>query len=173
MRYVVKLRVTAPLVATILGDGTPSLCGGMSTKSRQIPRPEKTLRRQKTRNEQQCRRRKGLMRNTAMSCFPTADKTQEREGSPAAVQRFWPGRHRAFRRQKTRNEQQCRRRKGLMRNTAMSCFPTADKTQEREGSPAALQRFWPRTSKPRAIFKFGIRNFCVRRRFDGSRQLAA
>jgi hypothetical protein len=27
-------------------------------------------------------------------------------------------------RQKTANGQQCRRRKGLMRNTAMSCFPS-------------------------------------------------
>jgi hypothetical protein len=50
--------------------------------------------------------------------------------------------------QKTRNEQQRRRRKGLMRNTAVSCFPSLSSsrkwktarlkpilTQEREGPP--------------------------------------
>jgi hypothetical protein len=34
-----------------------------------------SLRRQKTGNEQQCRRRKGLMRNTAMSCFSSNAST--------------------------------------------------------------------------------------------------
>jgi hypothetical protein len=76
-------------------------------------------------------------------------------------------------RQKTRNGQQCRRRKGLMRHTAMSCFPShataLAQTQERKGPPSAAQDFCHRTSEPRAIFKFGIRNFVFARWLNGLR----
>jgi hypothetical protein len=60
-----------------------------------------------------------------------------------------------------------------MRHTAMGCFlsnaSTLAQTQERNGPRWAVQNFWLRTSKPRAIFKFGIRNFCVRTLLNGLR----
>jgi hypothetical protein len=81
--------------------------------------------------------------------------------------------------QKTGNGQHCRRRKGLMRHTAMSCFPSNEyiginlgarraprgglkfggqtattfaQTQERNGPPSAVQNFWGFAPRNRAPF---------------------
>jgi hypothetical protein len=76
--------------------------------------------------------------------------------------------------QKTGNGQHCRRRKGLMRHTAMSCFPSNEYIGINSGARRAScggLKFWHCTSQPRAIFKFGIRTFCVRRCSNGLRDI--
>jgi hypothetical protein len=66
---------------------TAQSLGRLERSSARSPLPAET------RNGQHCRRRKGLMRHTAMSCFlsnaSTSAQTQERNGPPVAVRNFW------------------------------------------------------------------------------------
>jgi hypothetical protein len=111
------------------------------------------------------------MRHTAVSCFPSMRvhwyKLRSAKGLPRPPKiRPTTVDAPSASPAETRNGQHCRRRKGLMRHTAMSCFPSMRVHWYKLRSAKGLPR--PPKIRPSHLgtarhFEFGVRNFCARR----------